>query len=425
MGGFTNWMEKHFVPVAAKIGSQKHLVAIRDAFIAIMPVTMAGAFATLFNVFVRDIPRQLGADGIVSFFQPFIAVNGNVWWGCLGFFALAFSFSLGYHLSKAYDVNPIAGGMINFAALLSTTSQSHNEGWGGLSWSYTSANGLFTALILGLIVTMIYIKMTQANIIIKMPEGVPPAVSKTFAALIPGVVAIFFAGLVGYLCYSWTGMYLNEVVFSFIQEPSMRAAQSFPIVLLVVLAVQLLWFFGLHGTNLLAPILDGVYKTALLQNTDAFTAGARGLELPHLWSGASFNAYAWMGGAGCTLALIVAILLFSKKDAEKTVAKLSLPMGIFNINEPITFGVPIVLNALYVIPYILIPVLLTTIGYFATAFGLVAPAAVEVPWIVPPVLYAFLTTGMDWRAAVLALINLGIAIVLWSIFVRIANKVED
>ncbi|MFV0395409.1 MAG: PTS transporter subunit EIIC, partial [Coprobacillaceae bacterium] len=120
----------------------------------------------------------------------------------------------------------------------------------------------------------------------------------------------------------------------------------------------------------------------------------------------------------------IALLLFSKKEGEREVAKLSLPMGVFNINEPITFGVPIVLNSVYFIPYIFIPIILTLIGYFATVVGFAAPTVLEVPWIVPPVIYAFLTTGGNFGAAIVAIVNLVIAVLLWSIFVKIANKVE-
>lgn len=421
MGRFTEWMEKNFVPFATKISSEKHLVAIRDSFIALMPVTMAGSVAVLLNVFFRDLPGQFNIPAIPKTFSWLIDINGNVWWACVGFFAVAFAFSFGYHLAKAYDVNPIAGGLVSFASLLTVSPQVHNDAWGGLNWTYTNANGLFTALILGFVVTMIFIKLTKKNIIIKMPEGVPSAVSNAFASIIPGLAAIFVAGSIGYISTQFFGKPLNDIVVEFVQAPFMSLAQGLPTVILVVIAVQLFWFFGLHGTNILGPLLEGVYKTALLENSAAYEAG---LKIPNAWTGASFNAYAWMGGAGCTIALIIALLLFSKKQGEREVAKLSLPMGVFNINEPITFGVPIVLNSVYFIPYIFIPLILTLIGYFATIIGFAGPTVLEVPWIVPPVLYAFLTTAGNFGAAIVALFNLIIAVVLWSVFVKIANKVK-
>ena len=124
MEKFTAWMEKHFVPIAAKIGSQKHLVAIRDGFIGIMPITMAGAVATLLNVFFRDLPNNYLPDWhIAETFQWLIGINGNVWWGTLAMLAIAFAFSFGYHLAKAYDVNPLAGGLVALASFVTILAQ--------------------------------------------------------------------------------------------------------------------------------------------------------------------------------------------------------------------------------------------------------------------------------------------------------------
>lgn len=116
MNGFLNWMEEHFMPVAARIGNQKHLVAIRDAFIAIMPITMVGSIAVLLNVFFRDLPNSWWGDGnsFVAAMSPLISVNGNVYFGSIVVLSLAFSFALGYQIAKTYNVNPIAGGVIAF-----------------------------------------------------------------------------------------------------------------------------------------------------------------------------------------------------------------------------------------------------------------------------------------------------------------------
>ena len=148
-------------------------------------------------------------------------------------------------------------------------------------------------------------------------------------------------------------------------------------------------------------------------------------DLPYMWTRGSFDAFVWMGGAGCSLALIIAILIFSKKQEAKTVAKLSAPMGVFNINEPVTFGLPIVLNPIYFIPFIGIPIILAIIAFFCTSIGLIPPTFVTVPWIVPPVIYAFLATGGNLMAALVALINLVIAVVLYAPFVLMANKADN
>ena len=430
MNGFTNWMEKHFVPIAAKIGSQKFLVAIRDAFIAIMPITMAGAFSTLLNVFFRDLPTEWGWTGFVEAMQPVITVNGNVWWGTLAILSMCFVFALGYQLSKVYRTPPLAGGLIAFASFIAVTPQSIEvtseageviSAWGNLNWTLLDARGLFTALFIGFFSTIIYAKLMNRNITIKLPDTVPPAVSKAFASIIPGIVAIYLSGILAFIVSSLSGLSIGELILKYVQMPFLGLSQGLVAVLIIVLAVQLFWFFGLHGTNVLGPILDGVYLSATAANNSAYVMKE---SFEYLWTRGSFDAYVWLGGAGCTLALIIAILIVSKREDSRAVAKLSLPMGAFNINEPVVFGMPIVLNPIYFIPWIIVPIILTLIAYGATAIGLIPPVFNAVPWIMPPVLYAFFATGGNLIAAGVALLNLVIAISIWSVFVIIANKVE-
>lgn len=471
MENFTAWMEKHFVPIAAKIGSQKHLVAIRDGFIGIMPITMAGAIATLINVFVRDLPKAYLPDlKIEEMFDWLITINGNVWWGTLAMLAIAFAFSFGYNLAKAYDVNPLAGGLVALASFLTILAQgaafdfalgkevavdsmkqlndlgvpavmnSTKDGlqlavgsWGYISKSWTDAQGLFSALIIGLISTMIYAKLMIKKVTIKLPEQVPPAVSKAFAAIIPGTVAIYTSAILQFLCTQFLGKGLPELILEYLQMPFQNLSQGIGAILILVIFVQVFWFFGLHGPNVLAPILDGGYKPLLASNTNVYNeavkAGATMSEaidkMDYVWTRGSFDAFVWMGGSGCTIALLIAIFIFSKRDDARAVAKLSFPMGCFNINEPVIFGLPIVLNPIYFIPWVITPIFLTLIAFYATTWGIIPPVFIEVPWVVPPVIYAFLATGGNIVAGLIALINLVIAVVCWIPFVMVANKIDN
>lgn len=434
MKRFTAWMEEHFVPVAAKIGSQKHLVAVRDAFISIMPITMAGAFATLVNVFIRDLPNEYLPDlGIADTMNWLITINGNVWWGTLAILSVAFVVALGYQLAKTYKTNALAGGLVALASFIAVTPQvatiagagvdgADVVGWGFLGCGYLDAKGLFTALLIGFISTIIYAKLMNKNVTIKMPDSVPPAVSKAFASIIPGVIAIYTCGALAWVVSTLAGgQAIGDLILEYVQMPFLGLSQGLGAVVIVVLAVQLFWFFGLHGTNVLGAVLDGTYLTATLANESAFKAGE---AMKYVWTRGSFDAYVWMGGAGCTFALIIAVLIFSKRADSKAVAKLSAPMGAFNINEPVVFGMPIVLNPIYFIPWLLVPVVLTVIAWCATYFGLVPYVHVPIPWVIPPVLYAFLATGGSFAAGLLALVNLAIGIAIWSVFVIMANKFD-
>lgn len=432
---FTDWMEEHFVPVAAKIGSNKFLVAIRDAFVAIMPITMAGAIATLLNVFVRDLPNSYFPDlHIAENMSWLITINGNVWWATLAMLALAFVFALGYQVAKMYKTDALAGGLIALASFIAVTPQTATlsgagpngadaVGWGFLNYSYLDAKGLFAALIVGLISSVIYAKLMNKKVTIKMPDSVPPAVSKAFASIIPGVIAIYVCAAAAWIVSTLTGgLSIGDVILQYVQMPFLGLSQGLGAVLIIVLAVQLLWFFGLHGTNVLGAVIDGTYLTALTMNDTLFQAGQ---PMEYVWTRGSFDSYVWMGGAGCSIALVIAVLIFSKRADSRAVAKMSAPMAVFNINEPVVFGMPIVLNPIYFIPWLLVPAVLTVIAYLVTAAGWVPYVHVVVPWVVPPVLYAFLATGGSFAAALLAAVNLAIAVAIWSVFVIMANRFTE
>jgi PTS system cellobiose-specific IIC component len=464
MEALSGWLERYVLPIAAKIGSEKHLVALRDAFIGMLPVTMAGAIAVLLNAFVRDFPSTYitsgswyneaeGINVITKFFQPLISVNGLVWTGTLAIMAVVFSASLGYNIAKAYNVDPLSGAIVSLSAFIMGIPQSANlsltlgealpkeaadiittagwtvdgttisaGGWGYFPFgAYMGGTGLFTAMIFGFISVIIFAKLMNKNIIIKMPDSVPPAVSKAFAAIIPGIAGLFVSGTIYFLFEKFVGMPLIDWIAESIQKPLLGLSQGYFAVFIIVLLVHFLWFFGLHGTNIMGPVLQSIYGVAMVENTNAYQLGD---AIPYKWVAGSFEAFVWPGGAGVTLMLLVGILLFSKRADHKTIGKLALGPGIFNINEPIMFGLPIVLNPLFMIPFIVAPLVTATIAFFATAAGLVSPVVVNVIWVMPTILSGFLATGGDWRAIVLTIVNLVVALLIWAPFILAANKID-
>lgn len=455
---FKDTFTEKFMEVSGRIGSQRHLGAIRDAFIAAMPITMAGSIAVLLNVFLRDVPVNLGWDGFASAMAPIVEINGYVYGGTIAVMAMFFAFSLGSNLAESYGVNSLAGGLISFASFIAVIPQTLNfttdltgvdsttlsalsnfglsvtsstdaaslttSGSGVLGLSYLGATGLFSALIIGMISTMIYSFLMNKNITIKMPDTVPPAVTKAFAAIIPGTVAIYVSAIIGYLAYTVTGLPLTDLISQYIQQPLMGLSQGLGSVIFLTFLVQLFWFFGLHGHNVLAPIMDGVYGAALNENTAVYEATRDIAQLPWDWTRGSFDAYAQMGGSGATLALIIGILWMSKREDHRTIAKLSAPMGIFNINEPVVFGMPIVLNPQFAIPWLITPPILATIAYLATSWGLVPPVFLAVPWITPPGLYAYLATGGSLAAGLLSIFNIVVAFFIYLPFVLMSNRVK-
>lgn len=473
MDGLTAWMEKYILPVAAKIGGQKHLIALRDAFIGTLPATMAGAVATMINAIIRDLPTAFNHsyDGnSIPVIREIIGVNGYVWNGTLAIAGLIFAFSWGYNLAKVYNVNDLAGGIVSLAAFIQGIAFSYSggasvklakdavdainatsadsgisatadglsvAGWGWLKLGHLDANAYFTIMIVGFIATVIYAKLMRKNIVIKMPDSVPPAVSKAFAAIIPATVALYVVGIIHFVVSKVAhGQLLIELIQKYIADPFLGASQGVGWVLIITLFVQIFWFFGIHGPNVLAPVLEGVWGVAQLANINIGEKGYNGLKgvaavneaikdgKAFMWVRGSFDSFAWFGGSGGTLTLIIAILLFSKRADYKTVGKLALGPGIFNINEPLMFGMPIVLNAIMFIPFLLAPLVATAIAWFATSQGWVNPVYQQVPWVVPPMLMSFLATGADWRAPILTLLNMIITFFIWAPFVIAANKME-
>lgn len=462
MNALVAWLEKFFLPLASKIGGQKHLIALRDAFIGTLPATMAGSVAVMLNAILRDLPPQFidGYDGTtIPVIKQIITINGFVWNGTLAIAGLIFVFSWGYNIAKAYGVNELSGGIVSTAASIAgitfsfsggiklkglnldpATIEAINKagwaatpkeitatGWGWLPLNNLDANFFFTAMIIGFIATMIYVKLMLKDITIKLPESVPPAISKAFASIIPATAALYTVAI-----FYWVfSLMVPDMTFlqwmqKTIAEPLLGLSQGFGAVVLTALFVQLFWFFGIHGPNVLAPILESVFGVAQLQNVNLFQKGGADLVISegYNWVRGSFDAYAWFGGSGGTLVLILAILLFSKRKDYLTVGKLTVGPGIFNINEPIMFGLPIVLNPIMFIPFLLAPVVSVSIGYFATIWGLVNPVSQQVVWVTPPFLMSFLATGGDWRAPIVTLVSMVVSFLIWVPFVIAANKMD-
>lgn len=417
MKGLMKWMEEKFIPVAGKIGSQRHLAAIRDGFVGIMPIVLAGAIAVLLNNTLGSWIPPLG-----NILTP---INGNVWWGTLAMLGLLVTFSIGYNLAKSYNEDGLVAGIISVAAFITTLPQAHGDaGWGYLHWGYLDANGIFTGMIVALIATEIFVKLTKRGLTIKMPDTVPPAVIKSFAAIIPGFIALMFFGALTLIIDKAGLGSLFELVFNVIQRPLMNITQGVAAVILIPILMNLLWFFGVHGANIFEPIMQSVYLPALTANYDAVMAGG---EAPHLVTKAFFDSFVHLGGSGASLAIIIAIFIVVRKRREyREVAKLSLPLGIFQINESVIYGLPIVLNPIMFIPFLLVPGVLSLIAYIATAAGIVPATYVQIPWITPVGIGAFLATGAKGfgsvMAALLALINLAIATLIYLPFIAAAER---
>lgn len=423
----------HFVQAllvgANKFSEQKHIMAIRDGFITLMPATIIASFWVLINNLV------LGANGLLGKFAwaaKLTLIGGQVYNATLGILAILIAYTIGERLTRAYKGDdPSFGGVfgvISFfvllpASLAVTTATGKNVTVAAIfSQNETSATGMFLAIISSLIGVTLLCKFNKIDKLrIKMPDSVPPALAKSFNVLIPAFLVSLIFGVVDFAVEVGLNTNWPDLIVKFFQAPLVGGFQSLAGILMYVFLSNFLWAFGLHGTFILGSIGEPVLLTSLQQNMDALKANA---ALPNIVTKPFLDAFAWCGGGGMILCLILAVLLASKREDYRTIAKVGLVPSLFNVSEPIMFGMPVVFNPILGIPLVITPLVTTTIAYFATAAGLVARTSVMTPWTTPAVISGYLATNGDWRASILQIILIAIGTLIYFPFVRFANRTK-
>lgn len=430
MSRLVKWLEDYVLPIASRLGQVRWLVALRDAFISLMPITIAGSLAVLIKSLITAAKVHLGWNTFAFAMQPLVSISDLVWRGTFSLYACFFALALGYQLAKNFEGNRLAAAIVSLSSFsLSIANYAeirlHGESVvvkNAFDISQFSTAGLFTAILFGSIGFLIYYACYKARFMLHLSTNMPHAEQAAFDSLLPAMVAIFSVGGINYLFQAVTHDYFGDWLLTTIQMPLVKWGQGFGTVLLVTLLVQVFWFFGINGLGVLSPILDSIWLTAQNGNITAATSGK---VPPYVWVRGSFDVFAWFGGAGGTLMLIVAILAFSKRSDYRTIAKIALAPGIFNIGEPILLGLPVVLNPIYLIPFLLTPVVNVAFSYWVSVMGLVNPVQVAVPSIMPPIIGPFLACNYDWRAIILSIVNMLIAFAIWSPFVIAADKIAD
>ena len=443
------FFEEKFVPIAARVGSQRHLVAIRDAFVVIMPVTIVGAIAVLINN-IQGIFAENGLNmvSIQEGYTNFITSTGiqdvmtAVNKGSINMMAILLVAVLGYNMAIGLDGDGIATSVVSLTCYLGlapavqTLGKSYatrdaagealdsievlttDVAAGGIAANKLDSNGMFVGMILTIIVAEIFVRLSRNDKLkITLPDGVPPAVAGSFTVLIPAIITVILVVAVGTYIDKFTGMNIWDIILKFVSAPLNSVADTIGTAILVEFLIHLLWVFGLHGANIVGAVTTPIFTPMTLENTQAFEAHQ---ELPNVVCGTWL--YSRLGGSGSTLGLIIAVLIFSKVQAERTVVGISIAPGLFEINEPITFGIPIVMNPTYMIPFVLGPTILGGLSYFLMDIGVIERVCLQVPWVTPPVLYPFLATGGGFKGAIYQVIEIVGLVILWTPFVMMSNK---
>ena len=410
------FINEKLIPVAMKFSANKILIAIRDGLSYTMILAIVGSiFMLIASLPIPGWPEWLDKVGVSQYLWQ--GVDGT--FNLLGLLA---SFTVAYSYDKQCKQEGIGVGILSFCSFLIVTPLIKTKTSSGIDMAYMGAKGMFTAVVIALVSVRIYKFFIDRDIKIKMPASVPPAVSSSFVALIPGVVICTFWLLVYALLDTFKLPNLHNVIGTILGGPIGFLGGSVFGTAIIVALNSLFWFIGINGGNIINQIMQPIWLGNLQANMEAYKQGK---ELKYIFTQPFMDNYVYIGGGGATLGLVIAIALIARKkkasQRTKALAPLTLVPGLFNINEPAMFGIPIVLNVLLLIPFVAVPVLNLAIAYFATYTGIVPYTRATATWTMPPVISGFLTTG-SIRASILQIILIAMDILIYMMFYLAVEK---
>lgn len=416
MNSFIDKLSEKLVPIASKLGQNKYLLVLRDAFMLAFPITMFGSLIVVINnlpFFSDELKGTLGT------------LFGNGQNATMSILTIFVTFGIGYYLSREHKIDPVFGGAVSLASyLILTPFEMLTEGGevvtGVLTLDRLGAKGMFVGMVASFLAAEIYARITKRGITITMPEGVPEAVARSFSAMIPAILTLSLFTLINAFVIGVLNANLHDLVYDTIQEPLTGLGSGLPATLVAVFFVQLLWFFGLHGQIIINSVMDPIWNTTMLDNLAAYESGD---PLPHIVTKPFMEMYTvGMGGSGSTLIVVILLAFFMKSRQFNDVGRLALAPGIFNVNEPVIFGMPIVLNAAIFIPWVIAPLVTTAFNYLVMDMGIFPiPTGVSVPWTVPVFANGMLATN-SIMGGILQLIDMAIIGVIWYPFLKIVDR---
>lgn len=412
------FIQEKVLPVVMKFVNSNSVVAVKEGFVATMALTIVGSIFLLLARFPYMPVQQFFTKAEIT---PILMQAYNATFNFLAPIAV---FAIAYYYAKNKGVESLAAGilalvsyvlLIEYKALIPDSKEFITN---VIHFDYLGAKGMIAAIIIGLVVAKIYTFFIEHKITIKMPESVPEGVANSFSAVIPGAVIITLAS-VFYAIFKINNTTFIDFIYKIIQVPLQGMTSSLPGVILMAFTMSFLWWFGIHGASIVAGIMGGILTANMNANQAIIESGqilssANG----HIVTYNFRSLLLIMTGSGITIGLVIFMAFFAKSKQFKTLGKLSIGSSIFNINEPILFGTPIVLNPLLFIPFITVPVLVAIISYLAMDFGLVPlMGAINPPWTTPPIISGFVTGGIA-----LALLQVVIIIVSFVVYYPFVKK---
>lgn len=419
MNGFVGVIEQKIMPFANKLGNQRHMVAIRKGIIATMPLTIVGSFFTI----LLNIP----IESVAAIIEPYREVLDVPFRYTVGLLALYATFGIATSLARSYKLDTLTVSIVATMAFLVTAVPPLRvfEGVEGvidagryMNIANLGSGSLFGSIVTAILTVEIYRFFIEKKITIKMPDGVPPEVSNSFTALIPGAVILVFFWVIRHML----GFDLNGFLSNLLMPlKGVLAGNSLFGGLLTVFLICFFWVLGIHGPAIMGPVIRPFWDMSIAENMEAFQAGTSAQNLPNIFTEQFLQWFIWIGGAGTTFALVV-LFMFSKSKYLKKLGQLSFLPGLFNINEPMIFGAPIVMNPVLAIPFIGAPLITTTISYFATLSGLVPRMAARLGFAMPAPIAAWMSTDWSIMAAILVIFNFVLTLGIYYPFFKVFEK---
>lgn len=417
-------LQNVLLSISSKVETNKYLGSIKEAFTMFVPFIIVGSFGSMLNILVS------GANGLaqwvpwLSNLSPAFTAINFVTISCM---SLPIAFLIGYKLAEKENLPQLESGLIgllSYLAVCPNTISTVVEGLkdpvvvNGLGAGVIGAQGLFVSMIMSMVAVKFFGLLTNIDAFkIKMPDSVPTGIARSFNILIPIFIIITAFSVGGCLFNTFTGNYLNVWIYNIIQLPLQALANTTGGILVLALVNQLFWFLGIHGGMVIEGVRGPLSAAGLAENISAVQAGgvARNILTRGFWT-----SFVVVGGGGITLSLLIAIFIFSKREDHKSIAKFSLIPGICGINEPVVFGLPLVLNPIFAIPFILNSVIAAFIAVVATNIGFLTCGVLDCPPGLPVFVTGFISYGI--HGIIVQAIILIVTFIIWVPFVLMSNK---
>ena len=408
-------IENHITPLAGAVGQQKYVTSIRDGFILALPFMIVGSFMLVF-IFPPFAPDthwgfarawlQFSLDHRESLMLPY---NFS-----MGIMTIFISVGVAASLARHHALDPLTSGMLSLMGFLLIAAPLKDD---HISVAYFSGQGIFTALLVAIYTTELYAFFRRHNITIRLPPEVPTGVARSFEILIPVLAVVLTLHPLNLFIESQLGMIIPEAIMSLV-KPLVAASDTLPAILLSVLVCQILWFAGIHGALIVTGIMNPFWMANLSVNQAAMAAGS---VIPHIYVQGFWDHYLLSGGVGSTLPLAL-LLMRSKAVHLRTIGRMGVVPGLFNINEPILFGAPVIMNPLFFIPFVLVPMINATLAWFALDLGWVARVVSLTPWTTPAPIGASWAANWAFSPVIMCLICMGTAIIMYYPFFKAFEK---